>query len=339
MSALEFRAGGPDVPEARKLFRREWAIAAGLIALLGVGLFGIISGPGLGETLHAIGSLRAVDVAVLLALSLVNYGLRGLRWHLFARRIGLPTTLPRNLLHFLAGFAMVVTPGRVGELVRMLWLRRETGWRFERTAPLALADRTADLLTMALLLAIAVMLSADSPAGATVVALLAAGFAILLTRPGILRLAANAGYAASGQRFPRLFARTRRAALSLRAVAGARVMLTATGLGIVGWLAEGAAFVFLLHQLGAEIDGWSAIAIFIFATLAGGLTGAPGGLGGAEAAMVGLLVLADVPAPVALSATLIIRATTLWFALVLGMCLFPLAERRSRRDADALEGH
>ena len=43
--------------------------------------------------------------------------------------------------HFFGGFAMSVTPGRVGELIRMRWMRRETGRSFERTAPLVLADR------------------------------------------------------------------------------------------------------------------------------------------------------------------------------------------------------
>jgi uncharacterized protein (TIRG00374 family) len=89
--------------------------------------------------------------------------------------------------------------------------------------------------------------------------------------------------------------------------------------------------------MGAEIGLMKAIAIFVFAPLAGGLTGAPGGVGGAEAAMIALLALDGVPMEVSVPATAIIRITTLWFALAVGMAVFPFAERLSMRGTDAVE--
>ena len=70
---------------------------------------------------------------------------------------------------------------------------------------------------------------------------------------------------------------------------------------------------------------------------AGGLTGAPGGVGGAEAAMVALLALDGVPLDIAVPATLVIRVTTLWFAILIGLAVFPYAERCSKKAQDALE--
>ncbi len=55
--------------------------------------------------------------------------------------------------------------------------------------------------------------------------------------------------------------------------------------------------------------------------------------------MVALLVLDGVPLEVAVPATLVIRVTTLWFAILIGLAVFPLAERKSQRSADALEGN
>jgi uncharacterized protein (TIRG00374 family) len=108
-------------------------------------------------------------------------------------------------------------------------------------------------------------------------------------------------------------------------------------LGVVGWFAEGLAFYLLLQWMGSDIDLWMSVAIFVFATLAGGLTGAPGGLGGAEAAMVALLAFQGVPLEIAVPATLIIRVTTLWFAILIGFAVFPFAESRSQRVRHALE--
>ena len=108
-------------------------------------------------------------------------------------------------------------------------------------------------------------------------------------------------------------------------------------LGLLGWLAEGYAFYLLLDWMGAEIAPTTAIAIFLFSTLAGGLTGAPGGVGGAEAAMVALLTLEGVPLAMSIPATAIIRLTTLWFAIVIGLLIFPFAERTSKKIQHDLE--
>ena len=325
----------PSQPPAR--FSRRWRdylLLGGLFAFVIAGLAGLAAATGWEETKAQLMKLTWGQIGLLLALSLVNYLFRGGRWHLFARRLGLPTTLVQDLRHFLGGFAMSVTPGRVGELIRVRWLKRETGWAVERTAPLVLMDRAADVAAMALILAASFSFSAMGIALAPFVAALALAAAFVVTRPRLLAGIATQTYKATGL-FPRLMGRIRGAARSLSVFSDGPTLLVATSLGIIGWVAEGYAFHLLLVWLGADIGFWSALGIFTFATLAGGLTGAPGGVGGAEAAMVALLTLEGVPLEVAVPATAVIRITTLWFAIGIGLAIFPLAERQSRR---ALEG-
>lgn len=315
---------------------RDIALLAGLFALVLGGLAALASATGWEETLNGLKSVSGPELAILLGLSLVNYLFRALRWHLFARKLGLPTGLMQDIRHFLGGFAMSVTPGRVGELVRMRWIRRETGWSFERTAPLFLVDRASDLSAMAILLAVALAFSTTGIAGAIPVVLVSLGVAYVATRPRLLRMAATLGYRATGIA-KRLFGRVRRAAWSLQAFQSPTAMAFATLLGVIGWAAEGYAFWLLLSWMGADVGLGAAVAIFIFSTLAGGLTGAPGGVGGAEAVMVALLALEGVPLEVSVPATLIIRVTTLWFAIGIGLLVFPLAERVSKRKWNVLE--
>ncbi len=325
------RAGGASRQRLRNV-----ALLGGFVALVIAGLASLAAATGWDATIAHIADLTWLQVAILLALSLVNYGFRGLRWHLFARRLGLPTTVPQDMRHFLGGFAMSVTPGRVGELVRMRWLRRETGWAFERTAPLVLVDRASDLAAMSLILALAVTLSAAGIAGAVPVILVTLVVAYIATRPQLLSGVASGLYRLSGA-WPRLFGHIRIAARSLARFTNWPVMSAAAVLGIVGWIAEGYAFDLLLVWMGADIGFWAAVAIFVFATLAGGLTGLPGGVGGAEAAMIGLLMLEGIPPEVSVPATLIIRLTTLWFAIGIGLAVFPFAERFSIKAKHALE--
>jgi uncharacterized protein (TIRG00374 family) len=320
---------------------RDRLVLLGLLALLIVGLLGAAAATGWSETLHQIQKLSLWQVCALLALSLVNYCLRGVRWHLFAKRLGLKLSLITNMRHFLGGFAMTVTPGRVGELVRMRWIRRETGWVVERTAPLVLVDRASDLAAMAVLLGAALLLSTSKIAGGVPVTLLALLAAFIATRPALLAWCARLGYQTTGKA-PRLFAKVRRAARALAPFSQGGTLFQGTLfqgslLAFAGWLAEGIAFYLLLAWMGADVSASTAIAIFLFSTLAGGLTGAPGGVGGAEAAMIALLSLEGVPLALSLPATAIIRLTTLWFAIVIGLILFPIAERISKRVQNELE--
>ena len=306
------------------------AFTLGLFAVMIGCLVALAAATGWTETRVELAKLTLAQVAVLLGLSLVNYLGRGLRWHLFAGQLGLPTGIVANIRHFIGGFAMSATPGRVGELVRMHWLRRETGWAFERTAPLVLMDRASDLVAMAVLLAVALGLSTGGISGALPVVALALVAAFVATRPSMLKGAATLIYRTLGV-LPRFFARMRGAAKSLAMFQNPALLILPAALGTGGWLAEGYAFHLLLGWMGADIGLWKSIAIFIFSTLAGGLTGAPGGVGGAEAAMIALLSLEGVPLEVSIPATLIIRVTTLWFAIGLGLLAFPWAERASKR--------
>lgn len=311
---------------------RNTALLGVLFAFVCAGLVGLAAATGWEDTKNQLMQLNASQIAVLLAFSLTNYLLRGARWHLFSNRLGLPTTLTQDLRHFLGGFAMSVTPGRVGELIRMRWLRRETGWAVERTAPLVLMDRASDLAAMALILAGGLAFSAGGIAMAMPVALLALATAFVVTRPKLLAGCVTLLYHTIGK-FPRVMGRVRTAARSLTAFSGGQIMASALALGLIGWIAEGFAFHLLLIWMGADIGFAKAIAIFTFSTLAGGLTGAPGGVGGTEAAMVALLSLEGIPLDVSIPATAVIRLTTLWFAILIGVAVFPMAERISQKAA------
>lgn len=307
---------------------RDRLLIWGLVGFVIAGLAGLAAATGWEETKVQLARISAVQIAILLALSLVNYLFRALRWHLFTRQLRLGTTALQDLRHYLGGFAMSVTPGRLGELIRTRWIRRETGRPIEETAPLVLMDRAGDLAATALILGAGLVLGAGGIRFALPVVIFALGAAYVATRPALLAGFATLVHRVTG-RFARLLAKVRRAARAFSVFSSPQVALGALTLGIIGWLAEGFAFHLLLVWMGADIGFWMAVAIFTFSALAGGLTGAPGGVGGAEAAMVALLSLKGIPLEVSVPATAIIRITTLWFAIAIGLVAFPIAERLS----------
>lgn len=289
----------------------------------------------------ALSRLGPREFSLLLGLSLINYLLRAARWSFFLRALGARLPFDTTALHYFGGFAMTVTPARVGELVRLRWASRATEQPFEKVAPLVLFDRASDLGAIGLLLGADLLSGRSGFAGGLLATTFAVSFAVVSTRPGLFRAVIDVAYRLVRRR-PRSFVRARRAARALTPFSRPSVFIPALGLGVFGWLAEGAAFYLLLGWLGAPLPLGMCVAVFLFATMSGGATGMPGGVGGAEAVMLGLLLALRVPMDTAIAATAIIRITTLWFAVGLGMLVFPIAESMVRgnvgRDALAREG-
>ncbi|MFQ5438368.1 MAG: YbhN family protein [Paracoccaceae bacterium] len=283
-----------------------------------------------------IGRLTIGELSILLALSLANYFLRALRWMIFTRAIGLRSSALQIIRHYIGGFALTMTPARLGEAVRMRWIAREAGARIETVAPLILVDRAGDLASTGLLLAVSLTFGATGIAGGLPAAIIAVIAAMIATRPVLFRALIDTAFCLI-RRKARLFVRARRAARELAPFSSPLIAMPALLLGGIGWLAEGCAFYLLLTWMGADVGFWTAVSIFLFSMMSGGVTGMPGGVGGAEAAMLALLAINGVGLEIALPATAIIRITTLWFAIGLGIVIFPFAETLAARSRHALE--
>jgi uncharacterized protein (TIRG00374 family) len=83
------------------------------------------------------------------------------------------------------------------------------------------------------------------------------------------------------------------------------------------------------------VPATTAAFIYAFAMLAGAVSFLPGGLGGAEAAMLAILEIVGVGHATAVAATLLLRLTTLWFAVGLGIVAvstLDAAPRHAGRD-------
>jgi glycosyltransferase 2 family protein len=277
--------------------------------------------------------LALLDPALLLAvlgLSLANYALRSLRWQVLTHAVGLRVPLYRNSLYYVAGFAFAITPGKIGEAIRLWLLRRHHDAAYARTLGLLAIDRVTDALPLLALClpGLAGLATGQSWSVAAVAAAVLGGSALVL-RPGWLAGLVRLVYGRVRRR-PRLFAGILRMLRSLRTLAEPRVLAVSLGLGLLGWSAEVLGAWLVIERLsGAEIGLMAAAFIFSFSMLVGGLPLFPGGVGGVEGTMIALLFLLGVDIDAAVAATAVIRLATLGFALLLGFTALPFAIRRS----------
>jgi glycosyltransferase 2 family protein len=118
-------------------------------------LFGILVFVGLaliGDLRQVGDHLRAFDWRIFplaLGFTLFNYTLRFIKWHYYLGQIGV-RDFPwlQSLRLFVAGFPLAVTPGKVGEVLKGVWLNQSTGLPVARGVSVIVAERISDGLAV-----------------------------------------------------------------------------------------------------------------------------------------------------------------------------------------------
>ena len=299
-------------------------VVLGILVFAGFSIFADV-----GKIRDRLGDYAWWTFAAALALALLNYGLRFVRWQLYLRQTEIKIAREPSALIFVSGFALSITPGKVGELIKSYLLRALNKTPITKSAPVVVAERVTDLAALVGLGLVGVALygvaTTTVAIGGVVLAIglvilavpkLAVGLINLLTRPSALRR-----FRSRLETFYRGLARLVRP----------MPLSWATALAAIAWLAECIGFALIANGFpGAEVPVGLAILIYASTTVAGALSFLPGGLLVTEAAMTILLVEASsgFDEPTAVAATILIRLATLWFAVLLGGVALAVLKRR-----------
>ena len=298
----------------------RWRLLLASIALAAAGYLGVSLWGGWNDVTAAAQRIGLLTITAALLLSLLNYGLRFVRWQMYLRHLGHTLPAREHMRIYVSGFALTTTPAKAGEVLRSVLLKPR-GVPYNDSLAALLSERVSDLLAVLIMAMIGISQYPQYSPLLWLFALLIPAFWCCigsqtlqeywqkLTRPLPSALA-------------RLNHRIIHITATIRRCHTPSLILYASILSLIAWGAEGVAFYWVLHPLHNTISLETALFIYATAMLAGAASFMPGGLGGAELAMTGLLHLNGVSLPDAIAAALIIRLATLWFAVMLGFfCL------------------
>lgn len=262
-----------------------------------------------------------------LLLASFNYVLRFAKWEYYLKALGIPKvpTL-NNVLIFLSGFVLTVSPGKVGEVFKSAVLERTYGVPTHLTAPIIVAERLTDVIAVVALILVG---STSLPGGLMWACLggLAVGLGLMC-----IYWSAPAEWAfrkLERSRAQHVLPKLRQAYAQLRTIAAPRLLLLPTLLSCVGWGCEGYALGLILRAFGETVSNVQAAFFYATSTLAGALVPVPGGLGITEGLMQQQMVhLAGVSHGPATTSMLLIRIATLWWAVAVGFVALGLLRLR-----------
>lgn len=255
-------------------------------------------------------------ILIALLLSLVNYGLRYLRWEWYLAVLGHKINRLEHIKIYVSGFSLTTTPGKAGEALRSVFLKR---YHISYTDSLAalVSERFSDVIAVLILTAVGISGFPDFLPVAILFLTAGLFFIAIIWTPNPSAWLSNKANSFQGK-FHTILLRIAGIMHQTHKCNPPKILVFGSLVSIVAWGAEAYAFYLVLHYMDVEIAISTAIFIYSMSMLAGAVSFMPGGLGGAEAAMTALLVASNVDMPQAVAATVIIRLATLWFAVLLG---------------------
>jgi glycosyltransferase 2 family protein len=279
---------------------------------------------GMDKVGDALAMFEWVYIIPMALLTLTNYGLRFVKWHYLVRLLGVEMPLGENAWNFMSGLAMVISPGKAGELLKPYVVRARTGTPMATTIPALVGERITDGIAMLALAGIGITTyAADKvhylaiPAAIIIVGLL------VLSNKRLTMLCVDivAKVPFIGRAAPKL----REMVVAARVVLAPVPLVVSIALSLVAWFAECIAFWLTFKGLGVAASIEMSTFIYAFSTVAGAAM--PGGLGVSDGAMAaGAVTLMGQPEGIAVAASLLVRAVTLWLGVFLGaLALFKVS--------------
>jgi glycosyltransferase 2 family protein len=310
--------------------RRRFLVGLGFGILVVVALVILSDGPALWETLRGF---QWWLLPLILFLTTVNYAGRYIKWEFYIDLLQVQGLRRKTrFIIFVAGLAMAITPGKVGEVLKAYLVRRATGTPMAITAPIPLGERLTDGIAMIILASFGLLSFQYGWQLLLVASIGALGVVIVVQNRRLVEWILR-----QLERFPIVAPRVHilhRLYDSTFILLKNRNLLIATAIGTVSWAGECLAFYVILIGLGMPANTeFLILASFVLAsaTVLGSLSMLPGGLGAAEASVAGLLIIlvSDtlMTTEIAGAATLLVRFATLWFGVLLGVIALMLIER------------
>ena len=293
---------------------RHLAIA---MALAAAGYLGIALWGGWNDMIEAARRVGLAGICAALALSLLNYYLRFVRWQLYLSALGyrIPNRVSAPI--YFGGFALTVTPGKAGEMMRSVLLKKH-GVPYAHSIAAFMSERLSDLLAVVLLALCGLYTYPRASLAVLAGAIIGACALVILSRRELPRAGAQSSTSMASGAIGKIIQQVHATLRAARECHTPTLLWQSGVLSVLAWSAEAVALFFILRWLGADVPLEFAVFVYGASILAGVITLLPGGLGGTEAVMIALLVGQGIAPGTAAAATMLIRLTTLWFAVGLG---------------------
>lgn len=257
-------------------------------------------------------------IPLILSLRFGAIVLRSLRQRLFLNSLGIKLQSKFNLLLYVAGLAMIVTPASSGTIIKSYILNKKFGYSYNKTLPVIITEKYHDVLAPLSIIAFILIFIDIFEVRIIIVILSAVMFGIFLIarvknvlRKIIFQLPKIKILNQFQENFLDFYN-------SFRILSNKKIMIQGWLLGVASIFVDGIAIYLGFVALGIDFGYMESLSTVYTANILGMVSFIPGGFGVVEASLMSLLIKSGFVLSVASSMVLITRFSGVWFQIILG---------------------
>ena len=303
-----------------KLDNRIYVVIIATISLYFI--FLVISD--LGEVYAQLNKMDTNYLPIILLLIPLCWIVLFTRWNLLLKNSNVYVPVKDNLKIYLSGFALSITPGKVGELIKSQLLKNKFGIPREKTAPIVLVEQLYNIIGI---IGVSILGLWYFEFGAHIILIAASLLVIILILISSKRLFEKFLTLLSRIKFLSQYTSTFSNSYDvLRKSTRGWVVVYASALSIAFWLIESVIAYFVLLSFGVNhIEFLSVITTYTSSIILGVASFLPLGIGVVEGSLAGFFTLQGVDVSVALTLVIFIRIFTRWIAVSVGFVSLKLS--------------
>lgn len=267
---------------------------------------------------------------LLIALGLFSLGyfVRSFRWIAMLRFMQIRIPILQNIVIYFTGYAFSLTPAKVGESIRSKYLKDDFKVPITQSLPTVLAERYYDVIGVLTIIFVTVGMTEARSFMVYVGIGLLVFFYFAVRRNIALRILSPLSRVKKLRAVQHMLMESIEV---LETLLKPKIFFRCTFLTIVSWTVEsiGACYVFKGFHL--EFGFLKGAFDYVTTSLAGAATLLPGGVGGTEVSLIGLLLMQNHSYDEVLGPILMIRFFALWYVIIIGIVFTSIYKMNQRR--------
>jgi len=249
-----------------------------------------------------------------------------LRWNILLKNSGIHIPLKENFLIYFAGFALSVSPGKSGEILKSILLKNKFNIKRTTSVSIIFVERFYDIVGALIVTLVGIVYLGIEFLPAIIIASILVAFILfsVYSKTSFNLLIKLINKFKFLKKFSFAIGNSRDV---IKESSTIKIGLVSSLLTIIYRLIEAIAVYFILLGFGIDVIPYFALAAAYSASIIlGAVTMIPGGLGVTEGSLAGLLSLQNIEIGTALTLSIIIRLFTTWFAVIVGLISLKLSK-------------
>jgi len=243
--------------------------------------------------------------------------IKTIRWHFFLKEFDNQIPFKQNFQYYLAGLAFVISPGRIGEIVRSPYIKRDYGVSISKTASIVFVERIYDLIGLTIVLSIGLSFIDYTKTILLVpISMLILIILILKNKNNLLKLM---NLMSKIKLFRNLDSNVEEVYDSIAKLLKAKFFILGCGISTITFIFYSAAVYFLITGLDAYLSFQEIMVIFPVSQFIAVITFIPAGIGVFEGGMIGLFTLYGINYETAITTTILIRLIATGIITAIGL--------------------